>query len=250
MTWRMLFGGTALLGFWLPAGIGALALLGPRLGLASWVHGEFGLIENGTVLLLLLATALSVQALRDLPPGAPQRPLRILMALVLAAGTFFFAGEELSWGQHWLGFQTPEALVEGNWQEEVNLHNSRHEWVYALTHKWPYLALSWGCPVLGFGLPFLLTLARVSPRPTEALYWISPGLELGFTGLAVPWITLPDHLGAYLYDNSKYFREHWGFHKGEAKECLMACFLFAYALRLYQKHRAERDAAGRGSSRS
>lgn len=38
---------------------------------------------------------------------------------------FFFvaAGEELSWGQHLLGFDTPEGLKNANVQQEFNLHN-------------------------------------------------------------------------------------------------------------------------------
>ena len=35
----------------------------------------------------------------------------------------FGAGEEISWGQRILGFQTPEPLSQVNRQEEFNLHN-------------------------------------------------------------------------------------------------------------------------------
>ncbi len=43
----------------------------------------------------------------------------------LLLGVFFFVacGEELSWGQHALGFGTPDSLQELNRQQEVNLHN-------------------------------------------------------------------------------------------------------------------------------
>ena len=46
-----------------------------------------------------------------------------LVYLGLAALFFFGAGEEISWGQRMLGFQTPETLSEVNRQEEFNLHN-------------------------------------------------------------------------------------------------------------------------------
>jgi hypothetical protein len=46
-----------------------------------------------------------------------------LVYLGLAALFFFGAGEEISWGQRILGFQTPEPLTEVNRQEEFNLHN-------------------------------------------------------------------------------------------------------------------------------
>lgn len=46
-----------------------------------------------------------------------------LVYLALAGLFFFGAGEEISWGQRMLGFQTPENLSQANRQEEFNLHN-------------------------------------------------------------------------------------------------------------------------------
>lgn len=44
--------------------------------------------------------------------------------LALAAVPFvIFAGEESSWGQHWFGYDTPEAVASVNMQGEFNLHN-------------------------------------------------------------------------------------------------------------------------------
>lgn len=43
----------------------------------------------------------------------------------LGLGLFFFVafGEELSWGQHYLGFETPALIESVNEQKELNLHN-------------------------------------------------------------------------------------------------------------------------------
>jgi hypothetical protein len=46
-----------------------------------------------------------------------------LVYLGLAALFFFGAGEEISWGQRILGFETPQPLSQVNKQEEFNLHN-------------------------------------------------------------------------------------------------------------------------------
>ena len=43
--------------------------------------------------------------------------------LILAAGCFYIAGEEMSWGQHFFGWATPEGWAEMNRQQETNLHN-------------------------------------------------------------------------------------------------------------------------------
>lgn len=41
---------------------------------------------------------------------------------VIALATFFFAGEEVSWGQTYLGWKTPETMRE--FSHETNIHNS------------------------------------------------------------------------------------------------------------------------------
>lgn len=46
-----------------------------------------------------------------------------LICLGLAALFLFGAGEEISWGQRILGFETPASLNELNKQEEFNIHN-------------------------------------------------------------------------------------------------------------------------------
>jgi hypothetical protein len=46
-----------------------------------------------------------------------------LIYVGLALLFFFGAGEEISWGQRLLGFETPQALSQVNRQEEFNLHN-------------------------------------------------------------------------------------------------------------------------------
>ena len=49
--------------------------------------------------------------------------MKQLVYLGLAVLFLFGAGEEISWGQRILGFQTPEPLSEVNRQEEFNIHN-------------------------------------------------------------------------------------------------------------------------------
>ena len=46
-----------------------------------------------------------------------------LAYLLLAVVFLFFAGEEISWGQRFLGIETPEAIREINSQDELSVHN-------------------------------------------------------------------------------------------------------------------------------
>lgn len=48
---------------------------------------------------------------------------RNVFVLALALLLFIGAGEELSWGQHMLGFEAPEAIAKHNAQGELNIHN-------------------------------------------------------------------------------------------------------------------------------
>lgn len=90
------------------------ALLSPLLGWElwrKWIAYESGLWENATVVFLVVTVVLSGAVFlrrRALPRGFGW------MMLALALGALYFAGEEASWGQHWLGFGTP------GWAEATN----------------------------------------------------------------------------------------------------------------------------------
>lgn len=53
----------------------------------------------------------------------PKHKIHTLFFLLLSIGLFFIAGEEISWGQRIIGFQTPENYAVINAQKETTLHN-------------------------------------------------------------------------------------------------------------------------------
>ncbi len=96
-----------------------LPLLGPETWEAFWI-GELGFVENGTVAFLIPAIVVSVLIFlrrRELPSGIGW------VMLLLALASFYFAGEEISWGQHYFGWDTPELFGNLNRQNETNIHN-------------------------------------------------------------------------------------------------------------------------------
>jgi hypothetical protein len=108
---------------WLPWTTTIVCLLGVALAAPEWLpHGwtrEDGPVEYATFACFLVASALVlVVALRVRPARRP-----MLAAAALCVVLFAAAGEELSWGQRLLDVETPEALVDGNAQDELNLHN-------------------------------------------------------------------------------------------------------------------------------
>ncbi|MEM9557315.1 MAG: hypothetical protein AAGC60_23860 [Acidobacteriota bacterium] len=96
-----------------------LLLLGPD-ALVQRFGGREAIAEHLGAFSFLGAAVVYFLCLRMTPRERPMR--RLALGLL---GVFFVVacGEELSWGQHALGFATPEPLRELNAQQEVNLHN-------------------------------------------------------------------------------------------------------------------------------
>ncbi|MFN4089047.1 MAG: hypothetical protein ACK4QW_08405 [Alphaproteobacteria bacterium] len=84
-------------------------------------NGELGFIELGTAALLLVAVVLlALQSRRMFVHG--ERWNGALLA-VLAVGGFLFMGEEISWGQWFFRWDSPDWFLQHNAQGETNLHN-------------------------------------------------------------------------------------------------------------------------------
>lgn len=86
--------------------------------------GKEQLFEHMSAWLFLLSSLLAWACwVRSRRQAATVPPLRRLSYVLLALLFFVAFGEELSWGQHYFGFDTPEAIGKINQQEELNLHN-------------------------------------------------------------------------------------------------------------------------------
>ena len=126
-------------------------------GRQAWLYGEAGAIEWLTVVFLLAAIVYGVRVLR-LAAGRGPRWL-VVWALLLLLGAVYFAGEELSWGQHVFQWATPETWRQLNPQQETNLHN-----VHALFDQLPRALLTLAAFVGGVAVP--LYRRRAARRPS------------------------------------------------------------------------------------
>lgn len=87
-----------------------------------WMGGEQGVLEG---LHVLIPAASALLALRLLRTALRRRHMPLSLWLGAAAlGSIFIAGEEASWGQHYLQWTTPEQWQAINDQAETNLHNT------------------------------------------------------------------------------------------------------------------------------
>ena len=140
-----------------------LATICPAMHL-HYMMGEFGVAEVITATAFLGASIIA---------GALfcYRKRMTIWAMIFFAGLalFFFvcAGEELSWGQHLLGFATPEKVAEINEQGEFNLHN------LDLEHIHPKDLVSWFMKIYGIILPLILIM-KFRSRNSPLRRYLSP----------------------------------------------------------------------------
>lgn len=116
---------------------------------ATWILPEgYGFLELGHFFMPLAGMIIALRlAFR---PFVRARTLIFAFLCLAAFACLYIAGEEMSWGQHFFHWQTPEYWAELNRQEETNLHNTR-----SLFGKKPRALLETGILVGGLILPLL-----------------------------------------------------------------------------------------------
>lgn len=174
---------------WLP-----LILLAIQLVIENVTTGALHdrmLTENGPVetlqfLILLAAFYCTTRLLLDLKFKPPI--MLSLWALLAALGCFYVGGEEVSWGQHFLNWNTPAYWANINDQDETNLHNTS-SW---LDQK-PRLLLELGVITGGLLLPLYRRIAK-KPLPSW-LQMVAPAEKLMFIAGLIVFIKIADKFG-------------------------------------------------------
>ena len=82
---------------------------------------ENGLVESLQFVFLLIAIFYLVFVIKKYQ-NKLNRIINIFL-IINICGLFYFAGEEISWGQHFFSWSSPEFFQELNNQKETNLHN-------------------------------------------------------------------------------------------------------------------------------
>lgn len=136
---------------------------------------DTGLVEHLTVAVLIPGILASIYALirwrRLLSTGWAQ-----LWLLLWTLACIYFAGEECSWGQWYLEYETPDRFTELNDQGEFNFHNMS-SW---LDQK-PRTLVELFVIVAGFLMPLVLHFKRGSKSQESG----------GFVEKHLPWTLAP-----------------------------------------------------------
>lgn len=193
-----------------------------------------GIVEHLTVFVLLPAILASVFALVRWRSALRSTALTGWLVLWTLA-CVYFAGEECSWGQWYLEFETPQSLTELNDQGEMNLHNMS-SW---LDQK-PRTLVELFVIVAGFVAPIIWWLrSRGGSAPTRS---VSAGPASG-RGRLLSWTLAPPMCwaagGVFLFQRvASQIEQPWLQRMGtsEFRELgvawFLALYLISYALRM------------------
>jgi hypothetical protein len=130
-----------------------------RLNFRLWWVSEDGPLELLQFAILMIALIFALLTLRQ--PAARRFPWLVAWLGLAILCCIFVGGEEISWGQWFFHWQTPDVWARINDQDETNLHNTS-SW---LDQK-PRLMLELGTAVGGLLIP-LLRKTRPQWLPTK-----------------------------------------------------------------------------------
>jgi hypothetical protein len=214
---------------WFPPLIVVALVVSKAMGEDAYValmRTENSLVELGTVVLLLVAVVTGLRLF--LRRGSlPETWLGAWVGL-LTLGCIYFAGEEASWGQHYFGWGTPEALASVNAQGETNIHN-----ISGLFDQLPRNLLTLGALVGGIFAPLWLRRRHGDWRGARGKWgWLVPTVVCLPTAVLSVVIGLPKKLT----DNTDVeLPSVLVYQGGEFKEYFFGLLLMLYLLSLSRR---------------
>jgi hypothetical protein len=184
---------------------------------------EAGIIENMTVIFLLVSIGFYISAFFKASKLGLSKNLKAWL-VILIAGAAYFALEEISYGQHMFGWGTADTWKEFNDQGETNLHN-----VHPLFDQLPRLLLTLGILIGGVLMPLYRYFRKISLEESNRFYWQLPTIECLTIGLLV--ILIRPVLSIFEVDF---------INTGETKENFIALFIMLYSISIQTrlKHKA------------
>ena len=189
---------------------------------ALLMEGELGFIENLTVALILGAAVTGILVFNQRFYFTFQK-FKFFIILFIA-GCIYIAGEETSWGQHYLQWETPERVMEINKQKETNLHN-----IHKIFGVFPKILLEW--TIYLTGAFSLMRIYRKKPAyypERDWQFWCLPTHVVITTSILAFIYRVVDRI-------ENWFHLDFPIDPDEMHECLIATFLLLYMLSIYRR---------------
>ena len=192
---------------------------------AFWLR-EDGLYESCAALACLFGSIISFIAFYY--SNSNGRVKRNFWIFLFALALLFLAGEEISWGQRLFGFEIPAKILQSNFQNEFNFHNtkffqSRNNFLSEIvTHL-----------LIGYllVLPLGLTIFPTFQKAFVKIRIPIPSFLVSFIVLSIKITRSINYKTIY---GSNYSRDY--IHLGEASESLLELCLLLVAVELLIKY--------------
>ena len=142
---------------------------------------ENGIVENLQLIFLLLAVITLIKCKKYI--NNQNKFLKIFLLLHLI-GLIFYLGEEISWGQHFFRWSTPEFFIKYNNQNETNIHN-----ISNIFDQFPRTIVLLWCSI---SIPSILILNKFIEIRKNFFSLICPNIKLLYVSLILLIFVLPD----------------------------------------------------------
>ncbi len=196
-----------------------------------YMYMESGWVEVSTVIFLITSIIFSVMLLKT-NNFSNYNWFRWWIVLLIF-GCVYFAGEEISWGQHIFGWETPKGWLDINDQSETNLHNTS-----PLFDQIPRSLLTIAALIGGVLVPLYRFITKKFPNQQSINFWLWPTyvcLPTALFSLVVSW-----HEKIYESLNIQ-IPAVLDIRAGEVKESLLALFIMIYVLSIWYRNRILSD---------
>lgn len=189
----------------------------------SALFAENGVFELGTAAFFCVAGCLAFGLCVRTRGLVPNRYRSLLLLYALAA--CFVTLEELSYGQHLFGWETPAWFVQHNGKREINLHNLYGNGISNVMRE----AANLGFPIAFLVLPLVAMMRAKAYKPGRWSYYLLPRTELVTLILMAQSLTMLHNLSKWTVGSGLFDRP------GEVQEFFWAMAAAAYVVVLRQR---------------
>jgi len=135
----------------------------------------------------------------------------------------------VSWGQHFMGWSTPDEWAQFNDQEETNLHNTS-----PIFDQLPRALLTLAALVGGVIIPVYRKFKKHVPNPNSFIDWLLPTYACLPAALLSLFVSFHEKIYKLVGTTVP---EVLDIRSGETKELLLAAFMMIYVLSFWYRNR-------------
>lgn len=197
-------------------------------------NSEFGPVENISWMVYAVIGVMGLIMAARLKKAQPDIPViwRIWFRL-FAIGAILMGLEEISYGQHFIGFTSPDWFETASKQQEVNLHNLYGDKPARILRR----LIEVGMPIFGIAIPLACMAVREAWTKPRFGFYIFPRLEMVMWTLLAALVTPVRKLSGLTSV------PQWRGSLSEFQEMLWACALLIYLCVMWQRLLKHRDEA-------